>query len=128
MTIEQPELDEVIAEHHKDNRWSVKKQDLEQLLDNSVRQECLFFGKKLVTVYQLENGFTILADCSVVNPAKFDLEIGRSLCYERALNELWALEGYKVQQAKFESDGCVRIEEIRPILISDETIETVNSL
>jgi hypothetical protein len=128
MTIEQPELDEVIAEHHRDNRWSVKKPGLERLLESSLRQEALFFGKKFVTVYQLENGFTILADCSVVNPEKFDLEIGRSLCYERALNELWALEGYKVQQAKFEAEGSVRIEEIRPVLISDENSETVNSL
>lgn len=112
MTESEQTLDETIAAHHADNQWSVKKADLERMLENAKRQEALFFGKKFVTVYQLENGFTIDVSSAVVNPEKFDLEIGRQLNYQRALDELWQLEGYKVQQAKFEAEGSKPVDEI----------------
>jgi len=112
MTVSERDLDETIAAHHADNEWSVKKADLERMLENTKRQEALFFGKKFVTVYQLENGFTIDISSAVVNIKKFDIEIGRNLNYQRALDKLWELEGYTVQQAKFEAEGSKPVEEI----------------
>lgn len=128
MTIQQPDLDQVIAEHHRDNPWSVKKADLERLLDSAVRQECVFFGKKLVTCYQFPNQFTIQVESSVIDRHKFDLEIGRSLCYERALHEMWQLEGYLLQCKKFEAEGSQPSEVIPAVLLSDEIDSTQNSL
>lgn len=130
MTTEQPDLDEVIVEHHKDNPWSVKKQDLEKMLENALRQECLFFGKKFATCYQFQDSdFTILVDCAVIEPAKFDLEIGRALCYQRALDELWQLEGYLFQKKKFSAQGSVPAKEIKAaIFYPDGSTETQNSL
>lgn len=128
MTINQPDLDEVIAEHHKDNPWSVKKANLESLLESAVRQEAIFFGKKLVTCYQFPNQFTIITEASVIEPKKFDLEIGRSLCYERALHNMWELEGYVLQCKKFEAEGCKPSDIIPAVLISGEIPDTQNLL
>lgn len=127
MTIEQPDLDEVIAEHHKDNPWSVKKADLERILESAVRQECIFFGKTLVTCYQFDNQFTIQVEASVIDRHKFDLEIGRSLCYERALHKMWELEVY-VLHCKFEAENRQPSEIIPAVLISESLEQTQNSL
>ena len=91
-------LDKQIAEHHKDNRWSVKQADLERLLDTAEKKEAIFFDKAMIVFYKLaDTEWTVFGDCAVILPEKFNLEIGRKLCRQRALDKLWQVVGYQVQ-------------------------------
>jgi hypothetical protein len=76
----------------------VKLEDLEALIDNAEKEEHLFFGKALVIEYRLPNGFTIQGRGACVDPANFDIEIGRKVAREQAINKMWELEGYLLQQ------------------------------
>jgi hypothetical protein len=47
-----------------------------------------------VVSYKLFNGFVIRGEGS---PANFDMEIGRKYAREDVENQLWKLEGYRLQ-------------------------------
>ena len=76
---------------------SVTQAQIDKLLDDSQTQEHVFWGKELVVSYRLPCGFTILGRAACVDPANFDLEIGRKFARENAANQLWQLEGYRLQ-------------------------------
>lgn len=42
----------------------------------------------------LRNGFNTVGHSAAVSPENFDEDIGRKVAYEKAKNEIWALEGY----------------------------------
>ena len=90
-------LQEKITEHHKDNQYSVNRVQLDELLQDSTTEEVIFHGKELVISFRLPCGFTVAGRSAVVNAERFDLNIGRLLCYEDAIRQLWLLEGYRVQ-------------------------------
>jgi len=94
-------LESQLTEHHKDNEFTVKPVDLEEMIDSAEREEQVFFGKAMIVCYQLRSGFTVMGISSVVNPKKFDIELGRQVCRKHALQQLWPLEGYVVQQKLF---------------------------
>ena len=68
-----------------------------ELLQDSITEEIIFHGKELVISFRLPCGFTVAGRSAVVNAERFDLNIGRLLCYEDAIRQLWLLEGYRVQ-------------------------------
>lgn len=78
----------------------VTKEQLEALIDNSVAQEHIYHeGKELGISYLLKDraDFTVFSRCAVVDRNNFDIEIGRKLCRDRAIEQLWVLEGYLKQ-------------------------------
>lgn len=75
----------------------VTQAEIDALLDAAVVEEHVFHGKELVASYRLENGFTVTGRGACVDPANFDLEIGRRVAREDAANQLWKLEGYRKQ-------------------------------
>jgi hypothetical protein len=81
----------------------VTQQQIDALLDNATTEEHLFHGgKSLIISYQLENGFTIEGRAAIVDLAGFDIEIGRKVARANAASQLWALEGYLLQNKLFE--------------------------
>lgn len=78
-------------------QWTVTQEQIDALLDASETQEHVFWGKELVISYKLPSGFTVLGRGACVDPANFDIEIGRKVAREMAANKLWELEGYKLQ-------------------------------
>lgn len=70
---------------------------VDELLDAAETQEHVFWGKELVVSYRLPSGFTILGRAACVDPANFDIEIGRKYAREQAEHQLWQLEGYLKQ-------------------------------
>lgn len=56
-------------------------------------------GEK-TTVCQLilKNGFDVIGTSSLVDPANYNQQIGENLAYEKALGEVWMLEGYLLQE------------------------------
>jgi len=80
----------------------VTREQIDQLLDEAETQESVFWDKELVVSYRLKkNGFTLIGRAACVDPANFDLEIGRRVAREMAAKTLWQLEGYLLQQELF---------------------------
>lgn len=75
----------------------VTQQQIDRLLDSAETQEHIFWDKELVVSYKLPSEFTVSGRGACVDPANFDLEIGRRVAREDAANKLWQLEGYVLQ-------------------------------
>lgn len=83
-----------------DNR--VTQEQITALMDAAETQEHTFWDKELVVSFRLPSGFTVSGRAACVDPANFDLEIGRKIAREDAENQLWQLEGYRKQLEMFE--------------------------
>jgi len=79
------------------NSNTVTEAGIDALLEQSDTQEHIFWGKELVVSYRLPSGFSVLGRAACVDPANFDLEIGRKICREQVKSKLWELEGYLKQ-------------------------------
>lgn len=77
----------------------VTQERINHLLDTAQTQEHIFWGKELVVSYQLESGFTVTGRAACVDPANFNLAIGHQVAREDAENQMWVLEGYRLQLA-----------------------------
>lgn len=55
-------------------------------------------GKVLVCELMLENGFSVRGEAAVVDVANFDEDIGRKISKENAVNHIWQIEGYLLQE------------------------------
>ncbi len=74
----------------------VTQEMINALLDSAEVEEHVFWGKELIVSYKLvdRGGFTVTGRGACVDPANFDLEIGRQVARQDAENKLWQLEGY----------------------------------
>lgn len=81
------------------NNNRVTQEQIDALLDSAHTEEAILHGKVLVVDYQLPTraGFTVTGRAAVIDPANFDLEVGRNICRRRAADQLWQLEGYLKQ-------------------------------
>ena len=87
----------------------VTPDQIKSILDNAETQEAIFWNKEVVVSYKLYNGFTILGRGACVDPANFDIEIGRQVAREQAEHKLWQLEGYLLQDKLYNSkELCVK--------------------
>lgn len=68
-----------------------------KLIEEAETQEAVFWDKELVISYKLYNGFTVLGRAACVDPKNFVLEIGRDIAKKDAINQMWLLEGYLLQ-------------------------------
>jgi len=50
----------------------------------------------------LENGYTIKGLSACVDPAEFDLNLGRKYALEDAIRQIWPLEGYLLAEKMFQ--------------------------
>lgn len=51
-----------------------------------------------ICVMVLQNGFTIVGTSACASPANFNVEIGRRVAYDNALQQIWPLMGYHLKQ------------------------------
>jgi hypothetical protein len=70
-------------------------------------------GKSTLCILDLENGFSIKGLSACVDPAEFDLNMGRKLAFEDAIRQIWPLEGYllaeKMHLAKLVDESIASI-------------------
>jgi len=97
---QQNELKDLIEARYNTNR--VTYEQIRNLLDTATTEETVLHSKCLVVSYKLACGFTIRGEGSCVDPANFDLEIGRKVARQDAETQLWRLEGYRLQWLLFE--------------------------
>ena len=79
------------------NSNRVTQEEITALLDAAQTQEHTFWDKTLVVSYKLPCGFTIEGRGPCIDPANFDLEIGRQVARKDTEKQLWQLEGYRKQ-------------------------------
>jgi hypothetical protein len=51
-----------------------------------------------ICVLVLKNGFTVTGESACASPDNFDVEIGRKIARDNAVQKVWALEGYLLKQ------------------------------
>ena len=78
---------------------TVDQRDLENLLSTASVEEKVFFGKTLCVCYKLPNGFTVTGTASCTHPENFVMAVGRDMCRDHALKQLWELETYRLLTA-----------------------------
>lgn len=61
-------------------------------------------GKAVVCEITLENGFTVRGESAVVDPANFVLEIGQNIAFSHAVDKIWEVEGYLMQERKYQHE------------------------
>lgn len=78
------------------NENRVTQEEIDYLMNNAQTEEAILFGKTLVVAYQFPQlgGWTIRGEGSVVDPAKFNLELGRKYAKEDAASKLWQHMGF----------------------------------
>ena len=59
-------------------------------------------GRTTLCILDLENGYTIKGLSACVDPAEFDLNLGRKYAFEDAFKQIWALEGYLLAENIFQ--------------------------
>lgn len=67
-----------------------------------VSDEYVTNGTLTLCVLTLKNGFKVTGESACIMPQTFDAEIGKQLAYKRALDKVWALEGYLLAQKNHE--------------------------
>ena len=58
--------------------------------------------KVMVCELVLTNGFSVRGESAVVSKANFIQEIGEKISYENAVNQIWPLEGYLLQESLYQ--------------------------
>jgi len=79
------------------NNNTITQEHIDSLFKQSEIQLWAVHDKTLVMAVKLPNGFVIVKDASCVDPKNFDIEIGKTICTERVKNQMWELEGYRLQ-------------------------------
>lgn len=87
--------DEIDYSNHNSNRVTLEQ--IKELLDAAETQEAVFWDKEVVVSYKLLSGFTVLGRGACVDPANFNIEIGRQVARKQVEDQLWQLEGYLLQ-------------------------------
>lgn len=51
-----------------------------------------------ICVLQLKNGFTVVGTSGCADPKMFDVQIGRQIARQNAINQIWPILGYELKQ------------------------------
>lgn len=74
------------------------KVTIEHIESQIVKEEDFKLGTKTtIVLLTLKNGFEVVGKSGCVNPANYNHEIGVKIARERAIDQLWFLEGYTLQ-------------------------------
>jgi hypothetical protein len=102
----------------QDNPWATE--DYIESLRNTkdrVTKERLYFGNweydndptalYLLTfcVLTLRNGFTVTGESACASPENFDVQIGRAIARENAVQKIWPLLGYELRTKLAAGEG-----------------------
>lgn len=75
------------------------------ILDTVVKADYWRLGETTTTVCQLtlKNGFTVLGQSACIDPLNFNKTIGEKVAWDNAVDKVWELEGYLLQQRRHEA-------------------------
>lgn len=71
---------------------------IEKIENTILKEDYIKVGlKTVISVLTLKNGFEIIGTSACVDPNNFDFEIGKKYAREKAIDQIWMLEGYLLQ-------------------------------
>lgn len=86
-------------------------------------------GRSTLCILTLENGYSVKGLSACVDPAEFNLALGRQYAREDAMNQVWPLEGYllaqRIHEHKVRTEVQKLFEETKDM--SDEEISSAIS-
>ena len=83
----------------------VTKEDVLDIInESSIIVETGVFDKSTVLHCKLPNGFVITTTSACVDPENYDAEIGEDICYDKLMDKIWELEGYRLQSERYYAD------------------------
>jgi len=65
-------------------------------------------GKATVCELTLENGFTVRGESAVVCIENFKKDVGRKIAYDNAVEKIWMLEGYLLQEKLYQASNNIK--------------------
>lgn len=80
----------------------------QELIESKIIAESytrLSSGKCLICELTLENGFTVRGEACVVDVQNYNAEIGREISRKNAVDKIWQLEGYLLQEKLYNNKG-----------------------
>jgi hypothetical protein len=74
----------------------------EDILNTIISEESVKLGEKTtVVLLKLKNGFEVVGKSGCVDPANYNHEIGVGVARKRAIDQIWFLEGYLLQESLY---------------------------
>lgn len=73
----------------------VPAQYVKELMESAKFQSYTFFGNTTVLAAHFPNGFTIVESSGCIDPANYDLKVGKELCMGKIEDRLWQLLGWE---------------------------------
>lgn len=71
---------------------------IEKIENTILKEDYIKAGlKTVIAVLTLKNGFEIIGTSACVDPNNFNFEIGKKYAREKAIDQIWMLEGYLLQ-------------------------------
>lgn len=75
----------------------------------------------------LKNGFSVLGSSACVDPANFNLQMGRDIAFANAKDKVWELEGYLLKETMFRASVATPVvtitaSEPKPVKISEAVV------
>lgn len=83
-------------------------------IENIVVREIFFSvpeSTMTICVLELENGFNVTGESAWVDPANYDAEVGRDIARRNAVEKVWQLEGYLLQERLFREECLAEAQE-----------------
>ena len=76
----------------------MKTVTIEDVNNAILKEEYTTLGvKTAVCILTLKNGFEIIGTSAAVDPLNYSLEIGKPYAKQKAMDKVWELEGYLLQ-------------------------------
>lgn len=77
----------------------------QEIIESKIKKE--FFlrvgAKTTVCLLTLENGYEVMGTSAPVDPKNYNFDMGCKLAKEKAVDKIWELEGYLLQQKNYEN-------------------------
>lgn len=70
---------------------------IDKLVSQSKVEVVKMGEKTTVLLLTLPNGFEIVASAACVDPTEYNHEVGKTIALKRAIDKVWGLEGYLLQ-------------------------------
>lgn len=72
-----------------------------------IKEEYTKLGEKTtVGCFTLSNGFEVVTSSACVNPNEYNEDIGKEICKQKAIDKVWELEGYILQEFNDLKEKC----------------------
>lgn len=90
------------------------KVTLEMVEEEVVQTEYVILpdGKTTICLLTMRNGYTIRGESSCVDPANFKKEDGEKYALERAMDKIWPLLGFRMQDKMHRETGTTFLERL----------------